>query len=86
MHRLDHRTASAVTTGLCVWLPCTGADPLVRAEEHALSFTDYLRLAFENKGFTRAGQQGRANRNAGHDQLTDASGWLASVEYEQLDF
>jgi hypothetical protein len=70
----------------CVWLPCTGADPLVREEEHGLSFTDYLRLAFEGKGFLRAGQQERVNHDVDRDQQADASSWLASVEYEQADF
>jgi hypothetical protein len=70
-----------------VWLPCTGADPLVRQEEHALSFTDYLRLAFDSKGFLRAGeQQEQVNHAAGRDQQADASGWLARVDYEQVDF
>jgi hypothetical protein len=71
----------------CVWLPCTGADPVVRKEAHALSFTDYLRLAFAGKGFPRAaGQQERVNHSGGRDQAAAASGWLASVEYEQVDF
>jgi len=71
----------------CVWLPCTGADPLVRDEAHALSFTDYLRLAFESKGFLRAGQhQERVNHGVDRDQQAAASGWLASVEYEQAGF
>jgi hypothetical protein len=70
----------------CIWLPCTGADPLVRAEEHALSFTDYLRRAFESKGFTRAGQQERAAYGVDHDQQADVIRWLASVEYEEPGF
>ena len=71
----------------CVWLPCTGADPIVREEARALSFTGYLRLAFESKGFLRAGQrQERVNHGVDRDQQSDASGWLANVEYEQADF
>jgi hypothetical protein len=70
----------------CVWLPFTGADPVVREEEHRLSFTDYLRLAFEGKGFLRADQQGRVNHGVDRDQRADASGWLASIEYEHADF
>lgn len=70
-----------------VWLPCAGADPLVRGEEHALSFTDYLRLAFASKGFVRAcEEQERLSRNPARDQSANVGGWLASVEYEQLDF
>lgn len=71
----------------CVWLPYAGADPLVRQEEHALSFTDYLRLAFASKGFTRASEvQERLNRSPAPGQPANVSTWLASVEYEQLDF
>jgi hypothetical protein len=69
------------------WLPCTGADPLVREEEHALSFTGYLRLAFAGKGFVRAREeQERLNRSPARDQSADIGSWLAGVEYEQLDF
>lgn len=71
----------------CVWLPCTGGDPVVREEEHVLSFTDYLRLAFEGKGFLRADEElERVSHGVDRDQQADASGWLASVEYEQADF
>jgi len=70
----------------CVWLPFTSADPIVREEEHGLSFTDYLRLAFEGKGFLRAGQRERVNHGVDRGQQADASGWLASVGYEQADF
>ena len=84
----DYRHKANINGGgpLGVWLPCTGADPLVRDEAHALSFTGYLRLAFESKGFLRADQQERVNHGAGRDQQADAIGWLASVEYEQADF
>ena len=37
-----------------IWFPCESADPLVRDEPHNLRFTDYLRRAFENKGFVLA--------------------------------
>src|ERR1700722_15031959 len=71
----------------CVWLPATGADPLVREEAHAMSFTDYLRLAFKSKGFLRAGQQQEpVSHGVDRDHQAHASGWLASVEYEQVDF
>lgn len=69
----------------CVWLPCTGADPLIRDEEHELSFTDYLRLAFESKGFLRAGWEEAQQDGLARDQASDASRWLANVEYEHLD-
>ena len=71
----------------CVWLPDTGADPLVRQEEHQLSFTDYLRRAFASKGFLRADRQQQwLNHRFSHDQLTDATNWLASIECERADF
>jgi HEAT repeat protein len=71
----------------CIWLPFTGADPIVRNEEHGLSFTDYLRLAFEGKGFLRAGEElERVSHGADRDQQADTSGWLASVEYDQAAF
>jgi hypothetical protein len=51
------------------------------------SFTESLRLAFEGKGFLLVGQQQeRVNYGVDRDQHTGASDWLASVEYEQVDF
>lgn len=71
----------------CVWLPSASADPLIREEEHGLSFTDYLRLAFAGKGFLRAGQQHeRLNHGLSGDHVTDVSSWLANVEYDHIDF
>lgn len=70
----------------CVWLPDAGADPLVRHEAHALSFTGYLRLAFEGRGFTRDGWQDQDSREMGDGQQTDVSRWLAGIEYEPVDF
>lgn len=59
----------------------------VRDEEHQLSFTDYLRRAFEGKGFLRADrQEERPNHDLTRDQLASVTDWLASVEYERLDF
>lgn len=70
-----------------VWLPCTGADPLVREEEHQLSFTDYLRRAFASKGFLRTDRQQQwLNHDSSRDQLADATGWLAGIGYEQVGF
>lgn len=70
-----------------VWLPCTGADPLVRDEEHHLSFTDYLRRAFAGKGFLRADRQEEwLNHGLSRGQLAAATDWLADVEYERADF
>jgi hypothetical protein len=70
-----------------VWLPCTGADPLVREEEHHLSFTDYLRRAFASKGFLRTDRQEYwLNHGASRDQLAAATDWLAGVECKQVDF
>jgi hypothetical protein len=39
-----------------IWFPSEAADPLVRDEPHDLRFTDYLRRAFENKGFLLASE------------------------------
>ena len=39
-----------------IWFPSESADPLVRDEPHDLRFTDYLRRAFENKGFLLASE------------------------------
>ena len=70
-----------------VWLPCTGTDPLVREEEHHLSFTDYLRRAFAGKGFLRTDRQEQwLNHPFGRDQLADATDWLAGVECERAGF
>jgi len=71
----------------CVWLPCTGADPLVREEEHHLSFTDYLRLAFASKGFLRTDrQEDWLTYGVSRDQLAAATDWLADFEFERVDF
>ncbi|SEL33153.1 hypothetical protein [Streptacidiphilus jiangxiensis] len=70
-----------------VWLPYTGADPLVREEEHFLSFTDYLRRAFAGKGFLRLDRQDEwLAHGLTRDHLAGLTGWLASVEYEHTDF
>ncbi|GIH05295.1 hypothetical protein Rhe02_33620 [Rhizocola hellebori] len=70
-----------------VWLPHAGADPLVRDEEHCLTFTDYLRRAFAGKGFLRLDQQDEwVAHGVTRDQLAELTGWLANVEYEHLDF
>jgi hypothetical protein len=70
-----------------VWLPYAGADPLVRDEEHYLTFTDYLRRAFAGKGFLRLDRQDEwVAHGVTRDGLAELSGWLASVEYEHLDF
>ena len=70
-----------------VWLPHAGADPLVREEEHFLSFTDYLRRAFAGKGFLRLDRQDEwIAHGLTHDYLAELTGWLASVEYEHTDF
>jgi hypothetical protein len=72
----------------CVWLPHAGADPLVRREEHHLTFTDYLRRAFAGKGFLRLDQQDEWVTYYGvtRDHLAELTRWLASVEYEHVDF
>ena len=70
-----------------VWLPHAGADPLVRDEEHYLTFTDYLRRAFAGKGFLRLDHQEEwVARGVTRDRLAEMTGWLESVEYEHADF
>lgn len=70
-----------------IWLPHAGADPLVRDEVHCLTFTDYLRRAFAEKGFLRLDQQDEwAAYGTTDDELAELTGWLESVEYEYLDF
>jgi len=70
-----------------IWLPHAGADPLVRDEEHFLSFTDYLRRAFAGKGFLRLDRQDEwLAHGVTHERLAELTGWLASVEYEHTDF
>ncbi|HWS31906.1 MAG TPA: hypothetical protein VN408_04095, partial [Actinoplanes sp.] len=70
-----------------VWLPHTGADPMVRDEAHGLAFTDYLRLAFAGKGFLRLDYQDEwVAYGLTGDELAELNDWLASVEYEHLDF
>jgi hypothetical protein len=60
-----------------VWLPCEGSDPIVQMEVHELPFTDYLRLAFESKGFVRL---------SGSPEDGEAARWLAGVEFEMDPF
>ncbi|AGJ58869.1 hypothetical protein ACFWX5_24335 [[Kitasatospora] papulosa] len=70
-----------------VWLPHAGADPLVREEEHFLSFTDYLRRAFAGKGFLRLDRQDEwVAHGLTRDHLAELTGWLESVEYEHTGF
>ncbi|MBR7838035.1 hypothetical protein KDL01_32480 [Actinospica durhamensis] len=70
-----------------VWLPHAGADPLVRDEEHGLTFTDYLRRAFADKGFLRLDRQDEwVAHGVTLEDLADVADWLASVEYEHVDF
>ncbi|PRX15834.1 hypothetical protein CLV67_12274 [Actinoplanes italicus] len=70
-----------------VWLPHAGADPLVRDEEHCLTFTDYLRRAFAGKGFLRLDQQDEwVAHGVTRDQFAEMTGWLESVEYEHIEF
>ncbi|MFG2754095.1 hypothetical protein [Streptomyces xanthophaeus] len=70
-----------------VWLPHAGADPLVREEEHVLSFTDYLRRAFAGKGFLRLDRQDEwVAHGLTRDHLAELTDWLASVENESKDF
>ncbi|MBU2664963.1 hypothetical protein KOI35_15780 [Actinoplanes bogorensis] len=70
-----------------VWLPYAGADPLVRDEDHGLTFTDYLRHAFAGKGFLRLDRQDEwLAHGVTRDELTELTAWLERVEYEHLDF
>ncbi|QNA70585.1 hypothetical protein C8250_000130 [Streptomyces sp. So13.3] len=70
-----------------VWLPHAGADPLVREEEHVLSFTDYLRRAFASKGFLRLDRQDEwVAHGLTRDHLAELTDWLAGVENESKDF
>ncbi|WP_157436204.1 hypothetical protein [Actinospica robiniae] len=70
-----------------VWLPDAGADPLVRDEPHGLTFTDYLREAFAGKGFLHLDHQEEwMAHGLTRDRLAQLTGWLASVEYEHIDF
>jgi len=70
-----------------VWLPHAGADPIVRYEEHHLTFTDYLRRAFAGKGFLRLDRREEwLARGVTRDRLAELDGWLESVEYEHTDF
>ena len=70
-----------------VWLPHPGADPLVRDEEHHLTFTGYLRFAFAGKGFLRLDRQDEwLARGLTRDRLTELTGWLESVEYAHVEF
>jgi hypothetical protein len=70
-----------------VWLPSAGADPLVRHEEHHLTFTDYLRRAFAGKGFLRLDRQDEwVADSVTRDCLAELTGWLESVDYQHTDF
>ena len=48
---------------------------------------DYLRRAFAGKGFLRLDRQNEwVARGLTRDRLAELTGWLASVEYEYVDF
>ncbi len=49
LHKADISGGAAYS----IWFPDHGADPIVREDSHRLCLTDYLRLAFDNRGFTR---------------------------------
>jgi hypothetical protein len=63
-----------------IWLPSESVDPLVRHEAHALNFTDYLRLAFERKGFLFNGEQPRDPRD------DEAVSWLRNLDFDPEPF
>lgn len=70
-----------------VWLPYAGADPIIRYEEHHLTFTDYLRRAFTGNGFLRLDRREEwLARGVTRDSLAELDSWLESVEYEHTDF
>lgn len=62
-------------------LPFAGADPVVH-DSLGLRFTDYLRRAFENKGFLG---DCRTMYGTGEEKPAAAQ-WLASVEFEPVEF
>jgi hypothetical protein len=63
-----------------IWLPSESVDPLVRHEAHALNFTDYLRLAFERKGFLFNGEQPRDPKD------DEAVSWLRNLDFDPEPF
>lgn len=64
-----------------VWLPFAGADPVVH-DGLGLRFTDYLRRAFVNKGFL----DDCRTMHGTDEEKSAAAQWLASVEFEPIEF
>jgi hypothetical protein len=60
-----------------IWFPSESADPMVRDEPHDLRFTDYLRRAFENKGFVLASEP---------PVEPDAMAWIGALAFELEPF
>jgi hypothetical protein len=63
-----------------IWLPSESVDPLVRHEAHVLNFTDYLRLAFERKGFLFNGEQPREPKD------DEAENWIRNLDFDPEPF
>ena len=75
----DHLHKANISGGApyAVWLPFAGADPIVREERHELPFTDYLRVAFERRGFVGL---------AGASEHAEAARWLAGIRVDLEPF
>lgn len=75
----DHYHKADISGGdpYSVRFPDATADPFVHDESHRLHLTDYLRLAFANRGFLRL-----------HDDEGDpqAEAWLADLRFEAEPF
>jgi hypothetical protein len=71
----DHLHKADISGGspYSIWFPADGADPVVREESHDLPFTDYLRLTFANRGFTRLRDE---------PDEADAVRWVESLDVE----
>ena len=68
-----HKANMSGGAAYAIWLPDHGADPLVREESHRLCLTDYLRLAFDNSGFTRLRDE---------SDHADAVRWVDALDVE----
>ena len=78
----DHLHKANISGGApySIWLPSESVDPIVRYEPHKVNFTDYLRLAFDRKGFLFNGEQPEQPEDR------EALVWIRNLDFEPEPF
>jgi len=78
----DHLHKADISGGApySIWVPSESVDPIVREEPHNHNCTDYLRLAFDRKGFLFNGEQPKRPEEG------EALEWLRKLDFEPEPF